>query len=43
MFSKTTRPTLKTTRLSNNSSYNVKFVACEGSEKSLLLESYGLF
>ena len=42
MFSETTLPTFKNFP-SNFLPYNAKSVICEGSEKSLSLESYGLF
>ena len=42
MFSKITQPTLKNFQ-SNYSPYDAKSVICGGSEKSLSLESYGLF
>ena len=42
MFSKITQPTLKNFP-SNYSPYDAKSVICGGREKSLSLESYGLF
>ena len=42
MFSKITQPTLKNFQ-SNYSPYDAKSAICGGSEKSLSLQSYGLF
>ena len=42
MFSRITQPTLKNFP-SNYLPYDAKSVICGGSEKSLPLESYGLF
>ena len=43
MFSKTTQLTLENVPSSYYSPYDVKSIVCGGSEKSLLLKSYGLF